>query len=282
VQYARLRACLSLAACLAALAGATGCTAERTPAAARPLRVGSSYSLDDSGLMSVLAARFRESSGLELRASFVGTDKALALGRGGLVDAVVVHSRADEDVFVRDGFGVNRRAVMYSEYVIVGPAADPAGIRALPSAVEALRKIALNQSTFCSRGDQSGNHTRERSLWALVGSEPRSPWYVSTKAGMFETLRRASEARAYALADRPTYLAKRKSLELEILVEGDSRLHNQYAVIAVNPLKVGNVDYEGALRFVDFLTSPAVQKLIGDFGRQTLGQAIFSPNAGSE
>lgn len=267
---------VALAAC--AVAGCRG--GSHGAGDRRVLRLATSYSLDDSGLFAAIDRAVVEHLDLQVRPSFVGTGEALALGRAGKADCVLVHSREQEDEFVAQGFGVNRREVWYSEFIIVGPPSDPLGLRGTTSVVTALARIAAQKAPFVSRGDKSGNHVRERSLWGLAGVEPKPPWYEEARAGMLDTLLKAEQRHAYVLVDRPTYVVNRKRLTSEVLVEGDTRLYNPYAVIAVNPLKVAGVDYDAAMRFVGFLVGPTAQAVVRDFGRREHGQALFEPLAG--
>jgi tungstate transport system substrate-binding protein len=259
--------------------------AAAAPACARPeleenqraLRLATSYSVGDSGLFPVLERAFRAETGLPITASFVGSAAALTKGRRGEADVVLVHERGMEDAFVEEGFGLNRCDVMHSDFLIVGPRDDPAGVRGLTSAVEALAALASKRAAFFSRADDSGNHVRERSLWQLAGIVPEAPWYEETRAGMLATLKRASERGGYTLVDRPTYLSNRRGLALDVVVAGDSRLYNAYGVMAVNPLKVDGVNYDGAVRFMDFLTGPKAAAVIRDFGRAEFGEPLFVP-----
>ena len=252
----------------------------QSPAA--PLRVATSYSLQDSGLFAAVEAQFTSQTQRALQPFFVGTGEALDLGRAGKVDVVWVHSRPSEDAFLSEGFGLNRRDVMYSEYVIVGPPSDPALISGVSSVVEALATLSRNQAPFVSRGDQSGNHKRELSLWKLASIEPQGPWYSSLQAGMLPALRQAGERGAYLLTDLPTFLIHQGQLNLKVMVRGDSRLHNPYGILAVNPTRVSGVDYAGAMAFIDFVTSPALQALILDFGREQYAAPLFEPLARTE
>ena len=249
------------------------------------LRLAASSSIQDSGLYATLAPSFERETGQTLQATFSGSGEALALARAGHADAVWVHSRAAEDAFVSEGYGLNRRDVMHNQYIIVGPAGDPAQVNGLASSVDALTKIARGGAAFASRGDHSGTHTRERDLWRLTGLEPTEPWYTVVHAGMLPTLVHASERGAYALTDLSTYLVNRDRLQLKILVRGDARLENRYAVIAVNPAKLSGVNYEGAMAFIDFVTSDAARAIIADFGRSAYGTSLFVPSreaAGAE
>jgi tungstate transport system substrate-binding protein len=255
-----------------------GCTrGEPSAEERRPLRLATSYSLNDSGLFAVLNRAFREETQIAIDPSFVGTGVALNMARKGQADVVLVHERSLEDVFISEGFGFNRREVFYSDYLIVGPSDDPAGIRDSTSAVEALSRIAARGAAFVSRGDGSGNHVREKSLWQLAGITPSQPWYQEKHGGMLETLKEASEHGAYALSDRPTYMMKRDQLAMGILVAGDSRLHNAYGAIAVNPLKVAGVDYDDASRFINFLAGPTATTIVRGYGKEQFGEALFFP-----
>lgn len=246
----------------------------------QPLRVATSASLEHSELFEALAQEFQRQTRKALKPSFVGTGQALATARSGAMDVVWVHSRVSEDAFVAEGYGINRRDVMYSEYVIVGPPDDPARIRGLVSAVGAFLALSQAAAPFVSRGDESGNHDREREIWKLAGVEPGPPWYTRLGAGMWPTLEQASVRGAYALTDLPTYIVNRQNLRSVVLVQGDERLQNRYAVIAVNPMRVSAVDYTGAMDFIDFLTSPLAQELIGDHGRAAYGLSLFVPSGG--
>jgi tungstate transport system substrate-binding protein len=241
------------------------------------VRLATSTSLRDSGLYAALAPRFERETGHTLQATFSGSGEALAMARAGQADVVWAHSRAAEDAFVSEGFGLNRRDVMHNEYIIVGPAGDPAQVEGLDSSVEALTKIARSRAAFVSRGDNSGTHARERDLWRLTGLEPTASWYMVSEAGMLPTLVHASKTGAYTLTDTASYIANREQLQLKALVGGDARLENRYAVIAVNPAKLSGVNYEGAMAFIDFLTSDAVRALIADFGRSEHGASLFVP-----
>ena len=258
---------------------ASGCQERSEAASSQPLRLATSHSLEESGLFQRLAPMFREATGIDVKPAFVGTGRALALGRSQQADVVWVHSRPQEDAFVDAGYGINRHEIMFSEYVIVGPAEDPAGTAKLDSAVEALRRIAQASAPFVSRGDGSGNHTRETALWKLAGIKPKAPWYTSQKQGMLAVLEVASKGGGYALTDQPTFLVHKRQLKLVVLVRGDGRLENPYSVIAVNPAKVQGVNYAGAIAFIDFVTGSAAQTTIGDFGKDRYGVPLFQPLA---
>ena len=219
----------------------------------------------------------------------VGTGQAIELGEAGDADVILVHARAREDAFVAEGHGINRRDVMYNDFVIVGPTADPAGVAGMPLASEALAAIAAANAPFASRGDDSGTHTKELSLWEAAGitPDPAGGWYNSLGQGMGETLTFANEAGAYTLTDRGTFLSMRDSLsDLAVMVGGDSidgnadpALLNPYGVIPVNPDKSDAINNELAEKFAAWITSDAVQQQIGEFGVDTYGQPLFYPSA---
>ncbi|MEY2932287.1 MAG: hypothetical protein RL033_3036 [Pseudomonadota bacterium] len=267
---------LALVGFLVLLSCKAGNSAQSPPP---PLRVATSYSLEDSGLFAAISDKFTRQTNRAVQPFFVGTGEGLGLGRAGKVDLAWVHSRPQEDAFIVEGYGLNRRDVMFSEYVIVGPPSDPALIGGLSSAVEAFGALARGQAPFVSRADDSGNHTRELSLWKLASVEPEAPWYIALHAGMLPALRHASERGAYVLADLPTYIINQKELQLKVLVRGDTRLHNPYGIVAVNPSRMSGTDYAGAMAFIDFVTSPSVQALIADFGRAQYGASLFQPLA---
>ncbi|MDQ3855325.1 MAG: substrate-binding domain-containing protein [Chloroflexota bacterium] len=238
-------------------------------------------STQDSGLLDVLVPRFEHETGYRLKPIAVGSGQALELGERGEADVLLVHSPSAEEEFMKTGAGVDRKLVMYNDFVLVGPPADPARIRGVQSASEALRKIARSGAPFYSRGDDSGTHKREQELWKAAGLTPRGDWYRETGSGMGQTLRIASEKAGYTLADRGTYLSLRSTLQLQVLVEGGAPLLNVYHVIAVNPRKFSTVNYEGARAFESFLLSASTQKVIGSFGRDKYGQSLFVPCAGN-
>jgi len=262
----------------ALVAGSLACGGpDAARGAPRALRVGAAYSLQDTGLLGAVAAEFHAQTERTLAPTIVGPSDALATARAGLVDVFWMQSRGHEDAFVAEGYGINRRDVMYSEFVIVGPPSDPAGIGDADSAVAALGLLSGAGASFVSRGDDSGTHTRERSLWKLASVQPDPTWYSSLGMGMVPTLQHASERGAYALADLPTFLLHRERLNLEVWVRGDPRLHSGFGVIAVNPMRVSGTDYGAAMVFIEFLTSASAQALIRDFGSERYGTALFHP-----
>jgi len=248
------------------------------PALARDLRLATTTSTENSGLLGYLLPRFESKTGITVRVISVGTGKAIKLGENGDVDVILVHSRPDEDRFVDQGHGVDRRAVMYNDFVIVGPAADPAGLRGMRDPVGAFLKIWNAKAAFVSRGDESGTHKMEMRYWKDIDETPTgNPAYRAAGRGMGAVLLMASELEAYTLTDRATWYAMQDKLDLQLLVEGDARLYNPYGVIAVNPQKYPDINYQGAMRFIDWLTSDEGQQAIGDFNVN--GRQLFFPDA---
>lgn len=236
-------------------------------------------STQDSGLLDVLIPAFEAKTGYTVQVVAVGTGEALKMGEEGNADVLLVHAPSSEITFMDSGFGSDRRLVMHNDFVIVGPAADPAGIGGL-SPMEALIAIADSSASFVSRGDDSGTHKKELSLWKNTGAESAGQaWYIETGQGMGATLTIASETGSYTLTDRASYLANRDNLSLEILVEGDASLLNVYHVIVVNPDLWPEVNNTGAIAFADFITSQKGQDIIGKFGVEEFGQPLFTPDA---
>jgi tungstate transport system substrate-binding protein len=250
-----------------------GCSRPAAPS----ITLATTTSTRDSGLLDALLPRFRQETGIEVKVVAVGTGQALELGRRGDADVLLVHDPAAEEKFVADGFGVDRRPVMWNDFVLVGPPADPAGVKGLSAVVEAFRRIADRRAAFVSRGDESGTHQKERAVWPRAGIEPGGDWYVRAGAGMAQVLRMASENRAYTLSDRGTFLARRQGLDLAVLCERDPLLINPYSVILVNPAKYPHVRRAQAGHFADFLLAPAGQRAIADFGRDRYGEPLFFP-----
>lgn len=238
-------------------------------------------STEDSGLLEVILPDFTAQTGIEVDVVAVGTGQALQLGVDGNADVLLVHARAREDEFMTNGDGVRREEVMYNDFVIVGPASDPAGIKGMTDAAAALKKLADSSATFISRGDDSGTHTKEKSVWKAAGiEEPSGDWYVSAGQGMGDVLNMAKEQQAYTLADRATYLALvKEGLDLVVLVEGDKVLFNPYGVIAVNPEKNAAIQNDLANQFIDWIISVPTQELIGTFGVADFGAPLFIPNS---
>jgi tungstate transport system substrate-binding protein len=258
-------------------------TAAREAGRTRTVLLATTTSTQDSGLLDELLPVFEKETGWVVKTIAVGSGQAMAMGRRGEADVLLVHSPADEQKLVADGQGVNRRLVMHNDFVLVGPPADPARIRGSPSAAEAVRRIAAAGALFVSRGDGSGTHAKEKGIWKDAGVDPDGQrWYQQTGLGMGETLNVASEKGGYALADRGTLLARGKirPLGLEILVQGEPLLLNVYHVIEVNPAAWPKVNAAGARAFADFLVAPRTQALIGRFGASRFGAPLFTPDAG--
>ncbi|MGA1796467.1 MAG: substrate-binding domain-containing protein [bacterium] len=243
------------------------------------LKVSSTTSTDNTGLFAALNPPFEKMFNCTVDVIAQGTGKALKTGEMGDCDVVFVHSRPAEDAFVAAGYGVNRRDVMYNDFVIVGPEGDPAGIRGLKDAGEALKKITQSQSRFVSRGDDSGTHKKEKAIWGNTGITPQGQWYVEAGQGMGAVLQIAFEMNAYTLTDRGTYLAYKEKITLPILVEGDPVLFNPYGIIAVNPARHPQVSYVLAMAYIGWVTSPEGQRIIREFGKETFGQPLFIPVA---
>ncbi|MCL4261736.1 MAG: substrate-binding domain-containing protein [Anaerolineae bacterium] len=252
------------------------------------LRLATTTSTADSGLLEAILPEFEEEHNARVDVVAVGTGQAIALGEAGDADVILVHARSREDEFLAAGHGTERYDVMYNDFVIVGPANDPAGIQGMATAQEALTAVATAETTYASRGDDSGTHTKELQLWTAAGitPDPNSSWYKSLGQGMGDTLLFANETGAYTLTDRGTFLAMQENLpNLTIVVggatiadNGDPALLNPYGVIPVNPDK-GNINGELAEVFADWLTSVEVQEMIGEYGRDQFGQPLFYPDS---
>ena len=244
------------------------------------LILATTTSTQDSGLLDVLVPLFEAESGYTVQTVAVGTGAALKMAEEGNADVLLVHAPSSEVALMDAGFGKDRMLVMHNDFVIVGPADDPAGIKGSATAVETFQKIFDAGSIFISRGDDSGTNKMEISLWGKTGNDPSgAEWYVESGQGMGATLTIASEKLAYTLTDRATYLATKANLSLEILVEGDPALLNVYHVMTVNPDKWPSVNYDGALAFANFMTDPDTQKIIAEFGVDKFGQPLFFPDA---
>lgn len=262
--------------------GMVACTAPEEKTIEGPdkvLRLATTTSAVQSGLLDVLLPVFEAKSDLSVQVVAKGTGAALAFAAEGGADVVLVHAREAEDKFITDGYGINRRDVMYNDFVLLGPPDDPAGVRDEADAVKAFQKISERQARFLSRGDNSGTHQRERQLWHLAGGVPHGDWYGEAKSGMLETLKGASTRQAYVLADRATFLFNRDELDLAVLSQGDRRLWNPYGVIAVNPAKVPGANLQAAMQFVEFITAVEGQELIKGYGTLRFGRGLFVPLA---
>jgi tungstate transport system substrate-binding protein len=237
-------------------------------------------STQDTGLLDVLIPIFEKKTGYFVKTIAVGSGQAIAMGQKGEADVLLVHSPDAEKKFVADGFGVNRQLVMHNDFIIVGPAVDPAKIKGTKSSAEALKLIANANALFISRGDNSGTHAKEKTLWKKADVTPvGQKWYQETGSGMGQTLNVAAEKKGYTLTDRGTYLSLKKNLGLDILVEGDSALLNIYHVIEVNVDKWPKVNVAGAKAFADFMVSKNTQNIIKTFGIDKFGAPLFFPDA---
>lgn len=251
------------------------------PAAERSLILATTTSTQDSGLLDELLPTFTADTGWQVKPVAVGSGQAIELGRRGEADVLLVHSPSAEEEFVAEGTAGERRLVMHNDFVLVGPAADPAGIRDVPAA-EAMAKIAAAGAGFVSRGDESGTHAREKQLWDKNGIVPSGQWYRSTGQGMGATLTVASETSSYTLADRATFLSQQDNLDLEMLNEGDKALLNIYHVIELTQRAGDRVQPDGAKAFADWMLGEQAQKMIGEFGAEEFGQPLFMPDAGKD
>lgn len=252
------------------------------PAPANPtLILATTTSTQDSGLLDVLIPLFEAESGYTVQTVAVGSGQAMQMGQEGNADILLVHSPSAEKTFMSDGWGKDRALVMHNDFIIVGPADDPAKIKDL-SAVDAFKAIAAAKATFVARADKSGTSTKELGIWTKAELDPatqKPAWYIETGQGMGASLTIASEKSGYTLTDRATYLANKSNLQLEILVQGDNSLLNVYHVITVNTEKWPKVNYEGAIKFLKFMTKDSIQEVIGQFGVDKYGQQLFIPDA---
>jgi len=270
---------------VAALFLAFGVTGVFAATAAAPKQkniiLATTTSTQDSGLLDVLIPIFEKKTGYFVKTIAVGSGQAMAMGQKGEADVMLVHSPDAEKKFIEEGYGVNRRLIMHNDFVVLGPADDPAKIKGVKSAAEALKKIAQAGALFVSRGDNSGTHAKEKALWKQAEINPSGQkWYQETGLGMGQTLNVAAEKKGYTLADRGTYLALKKNIPLDILVEGDAILLNIYHVMEVNGKMWPKVNAAGARAFADFMVSKQAQEIIGKFGVDKFGSPLFSPDAG--
>jgi tungstate transport system substrate-binding protein len=240
-------------------------------------------STQDSGLLDVLNPIFEKKTGYFVKTIAVGSGQAMAMGQKGEADVLLVHSPEAEKKFIAEDYGINRRIIMHNDFIIVGPPEDPAKLKGLKSSSEAFKKIASEKALFLSRGDNSGTHAKEKTIWKATGINPEGEkWYQQTGLGMGQTLSVAAEKKGYTVADRGTYLALKKNLGLHILVEGDAILLNIYHVIEVNPSKWPKVNTAGAKAFADFMVSKETQEIIRTFGVDKFGSPLFFPDAGKK
>ncbi len=270
---------LALAATLVVAVGATSLAAHHASAADKFIVVQSTTSTQNSGLFDYILPKFKAKTGIEVRVVAVGTGQALKNARNGDGDVVLVHAKAAELKFLHEGYGVKRFDVMYNDFIIVGPAKDPAGVAGMKDVKAALKKIAAAKAPFASRGDDSGTDKKEKALWKAVGLNPAKAgggWYRETGSGMGATLNTAVGMGAYALTDRATWIAFKNKRDFKIDVQGDKDLFNQYGVMLVNPKKHPNVKVKEGQAFIDWLLSPEGQALIASYRRG--GQQLFFPN----
>lgn len=246
-------------------------------AAQEVIKLSTTTSTENSGLLSYLLPQFEASTHTRVHVISVGTGKALELAKNGDVDVTLVHARPSEDKFVADGYGVNRRDVMYNDFIIVGPENDPAGIRGSRDVIGAMKKIVGSKARFISRGDNSGTDQMEKAYWKEVGARPQAPSTISAGLGMGEVLTMAAQMQAYTLTDRATYRAYRAKTSLTVAVQGDPKMLNPYGIIAVNPARYKDINYQGAMLLINWITSAEGQQKIGGF--KVDGQQLFYPSA---
>ncbi|HBW35950.1 MAG TPA: tungsten ABC transporter substrate-binding protein [Desulfosporosinus sp.] len=253
------------------------------PKPARPdIILATTTSTQDSGLLDFLIPDFEKKTGYKVKTIAVGTGAALAMGEKGDADVLLVHAPSSEKKLVDNKTAINYQLVMHNDFVIVGPASDPAKVKETKTTVDALKAISASPSIFVSRGDDSGTDKMEKALWTKANLKPSGDKYQATGQGMGQTLTVTSEKQGYTLTDRATYLATQKNLKLEIVLQGDASLLNIYHVMQVNPEKFPKVNADGAKAFVDFMTSQDTQTQIGTFGKDKFGQALFFPDAGKK
>lgn len=278
---------LVLSLVIGACAKAPASTPISVPTPTRPkpanpeLILATTTSTADTGLLDALLPRFEQRTGYKVKPIAVGSGQAMTMGERGEADVLLVHAPDSEVKFVEAGHGVNRKLVMHNDFIIIGPAADPAGIKGMTLAIDALKKVAAAKAIFISRGDNSGTDQLEKKLWKTAGIEAKGQtWYQESGQGMGATLNIASEKGAYTITDRATFLATQKNLSLTILVQGDKVLLNIYHVVQVNPQKSNKINADGAKAFSDFMVSPETQQVIAKFGVDKYGQPLFFPDAG--
>jgi tungstate transport system substrate-binding protein len=254
-----------------------------TQAQGKTVILATTTSTQDSGLLDVLIPVFEKQTGYFVKTIAVGSGQAMAMGEKGEADVLLVHSTAAEKKFVSEGYGINRRIIMHNDFVVVGPPEDPAKVKGMKSASEAFKGIAAGNALFLSRADKSGTHVKEMDIWKAAGIKSEGEkWYQQTGLGMGQTLSVANEKKGYTLADRGTYLAVKKNLQMDILVEGDGILLNIYHVIEVNPAKWPKVNVAGGKAFADFMVAKETQEIIRTFGVDKYGSPLFFPDAGKK
>jgi tungstate transport system substrate-binding protein len=271
------RRLFSIALVLGTTLGMSYASAQAQEAKAQVLRLSTTTSTENSGLLGYLLPSFEQKYGIKVNVISVGTGKALELGKNGDVDVTLVHARQLEDKFVAEGWGIDRRDVMYNDFIVVGPATDPAHVKGDRDVIDGFKKIASSNVKFISRGDNSGTDVMEKGYWQTAGVKPAGTNYISAGLGMGEVLNMASEMKAYTLTDRATYGAYKAKTGLAILVEGDKRMFNPYGIIAVNPEKHKGINYKGAKQLIEWITSPEGQAKIAAF--KPAGEQLFFPSA---
>lgn len=253
------------------------------PAQQKTVILATTTSTQDSGLLDILLPIFEKKTGYFVKTIAVGSGQAMAMGQKGEADVLLVHSPEAEKKFIAEGYGINRRLIMHNDYIIVGPSEDPAKLKGTKSTPESFKKIASAKTLFLSRGDNSGTNAKEKDIWKTAGINPEGEkWYQQTGLGMGQTLNVANEKKGYTLADRGTYLALKKNLSLDILVEGDAILLNIYHVIEVNPTKWQKVNVIGGKAFAEFMVSREIQDIIKTFGIEKFGSPLFFSDAGKK
>jgi tungstate transport system substrate-binding protein len=277
----RSRQILAALAAIVLIAGCGGGGDDDTASSeTAPVILATTTSTQDSGLLDVLVPAFEKESGAKVKTVAVGSGQAIDMGSRGEADVVLVHSPAAEEEMVAAGKGRNRRIVMHNDFVIVGPASDPARIRGL-NATDAMARIARTKSPFISRGDDSGTNTFELKLWDKAGVKPKGSWYQESGQGMGATLQIAADKDAYTISDRGTHLATDSARDLKLLVEGGSPLLNVYHVIEIPETNGPRVNTKGGNAFADWIVSPPAQEMIGKFGVEKYGEPLFTPDAGT-
>lgn len=286
ILFAILLALILLVGCGSSTSSETASTSSETDSTSaetgEALILATTTSTENSGLLAAILPLFEAEAGVPVNVIAVGTGQALQLGEDGNADVLLVHARAREDAFMDAGHGSRHEDVMYNDFIIVGPAADPAGIKGKNNVVKAFSMIAEGSGdfVFVSRGDDSGTHTKELAIWEAAGIEPGGDWYIAAGQGMGAVLTMADERQAYTLTDRATYLARTlEGTDLEIMVEGDPILFNPYGVMAVNPDKGDHIQADLANQFIDWLISVPTQEVIGEFGVAEFGAPLFTPDS---
>lgn len=265
------------------VSGAAGVFAAQAAPKQKNIILATTTSTQDTGLLDVLIPIFEKATGYFVKTIAVGSGQAMTMGQKGEADVMLVHSPDAEKKFIEEGYGINRQLVMHNDFIIVGPPADPAKIKGVKSSAEAMKMIAKSESLFLSRGDNSGTHAKEKTLWKKAEITPAGQkWYQETGLGMGQTLSVAAEKKGYTLADRGTYLALKKNLGLDILVEGDAALLNIYHVMEVSGAKWPKANAAGAKAFADFMVSQKTQQIIKTFGIDKYGSPLFFPDAGKK